>query len=90
MKSWHVETIEKEIISYLEAGKKAYIESGVANDRITAYRTESYKRYSWMDYEEKEIYFQTSACIFPKEIQLENYSDCDCEDYNGNLFVKVW
>lgn len=90
MKDYSIEIIENEIISYLDSGKKVYIESGAANDSILSYRTESYKRYSWQDYEEKEIFFTTSACIFPKEIQLENYSNCDCEDYKGNLFVKVW
>ena len=89
--SLQVDVIEAEIMSYLDAGKKVYIESGAANDEICSYHVE--KREIYMHgsvFEDKTVTFQTSACIFPPSISLHNYSNVDCEDFKGALFVSVW
>lgn len=86
MKNYLIEGIEAEIIKRLDDGEKVYIESGAANDEITAY---SIKKYG-VRYVEKEITFTTSACIFPEKIILSNYDNVDTEYFNGKLFVHVW
>jgi len=86
----HIECIENEIIDQLDKNEKVFIESGAANDTIFSYSVRKYKTYSWQEYEEKEITFITSACIFPKEIKLSDYDNVDTEMFDGNLFVKVW
>lgn len=78
---------ENEIILKLDEGKKVYIESGAAVDRIISYSIRKFKTYPC---EEREVTFTTSACIFPKSLRLENYDNVDTEEFNGNLFVHVW
>lgn len=90
MKDYNIECVEKEIIERLENNKKVFIESGAANDSIYSYSIRTYKTYSWQEYEEREITFTTSACIFPKEIRLSDYDNVDTEEFNGHLFVHVW
>lgn len=81
--------IEKEIIQRLDNNETVYIDSGAANDVITSYSIQKFKR-GWSEYEEKEITFTTTACIFPKEIKLSYYDNVDTEEFNGELFVHVW
>lgn len=86
----HIEYIEKEIINRIDNNKKVYIESGAANDSIISYSIRKYKNHVWEQYEEREVTFTTSACIFPENIKLSDYDNVDTEEFNGNLFVKVW
>lgn len=90
MKDLNIECIEDEIIEYLDNNREVFIESGAANDTIYSYSIRKYKTYSWQEYEEKEITFITSACIFPREIKLTDYENAETEEFKGNLFVKVW
>ena len=68
MTQYEIEWIERDIIERLNKGEKVFIESGAANDEITAYSIRKYKTHSWQSYEEKEITFTTTACIFPEKI----------------------
>ena len=80
---WRIEDIEDEIISYLDRGKKVFIESGCLNDNITSYSVNK-------EFKEREVIFTTSACVFSQQINLmENFDCIDTEDYEGSLFVKV-
>ena len=90
MSQYEIEWIERDIIERLDKGETVFIESGAANDEITGYFVRKYKTYSWQTYEEKEITFTTTACIFPKEIALSNWDNVDTEEFNGKLFVHVW
>lgn len=90
MSPYEIEWIERDIIERLDKGETVYIESGAANDEITGYSIREYKTYEWQAYEEKEITFTTTACIFPKEIMLSNWDNVDTEEFNGKLFVHVW
>ena len=81
--------IEKEIIQRLDNNETVYIESAASNDVINSYSIQKFKR-GWSEYEEKEITFTTTACIFPKEIKLSYYDNVDTEEFNGELFVHVW
>ena len=85
----HRECIEKDIIDYLDQGKKVFIENGCLNDSIIGYEIKTHKTYSWQEYEEKEYVFTTSASVFPETIKLSDYEDYDCEVFQGNLFVSV-
>ncbi len=71
---------------YGKKEKKIFIDSGAANDEIIDYelvlRESNSKK-------EREVSFKTSASIFPRSIQLSDYSSVDLEEYNGNLFVHV-
>lgn len=89
LEKWRIEDIENEIMEYLDTGKKVYIESGCLNDAIIDYSVRTYKTYAWQEYEEKEVTFTTSACVFPLHLNLKGYSSVDSEDFNGHLFVKV-
>lgn len=90
MRKYDIECIENEIILRLDNGEKVYIESGAANDAIISYSIEKYKIHSWQDYEEREITFTTTACIFPEKINLSNFDNVDTEEFEGKLFVHVW
>ena len=90
MPQYEIEWIEREIIEHLDKGEKVFIESGAANDEITAYSIRKYKTHSWQSYEEKEITFTTTACIFPKEIMLSNWDNVDIEEFEGKLFIHLW
>lgn len=90
MSHYEIECIEKEIIERLDKGEEVYIESGAANDCITGYSVKKYKTHSWQTYEEKEITFITTACIFPEKIMLSNWNNVDTEEFNNKLFVHVW
>lgn len=90
MNKYDIEYIENEIISQLDKGEKVYIESGSANDVITSYSIRKYKTFSWQDYEEREITFITTACIFPEKINLSDWDNIDTEEFEGKLFVHVW
>ncbi len=89
MKNWRIESIEEEIISFLDKKKKVYIESGAAVDRILSYDVTEYKKYSWEDYSEKETSFTTTNCIFPKVLQLTDFSEVDCSYFKDAFFVTV-
>ena len=90
MRKYDIECIENEIISRLDNGEKVYIESGAANDVIISYSIEKYKIHSWQDYEEREITFVTTACIFPEKINLSKWDNVDTQEFEGKLFVHVW
>lgn len=81
-RSFRIESIEKEIVSYLDAQRKVYLEDGCLVDEITGYEwdNEIYKDRYW---------FYTSASVFPKKICLEDADETNTEDFNGALFVKI-
>lgn len=86
-KSYNLECTEREIMEWLDNGKKVYIESGALNDEILSYSVERFeKRYGV----EEEVTFTTSACVFPKEIVLSDDREVATEVFNGCLFVKIW
>ena len=86
-KSYNLECIERDIMEWLDGGKKVYIESGSLNDEILSYSVEKFeKRYGT----EEEVTFTTSACVFPKEVVLTDDCNVDTEVFNGCLFVKIW
>ena len=89
MVRFDIKYIEKEIIDRLDKGEKVYIESGALNDCITSYSIRKYKTYSWQEYEENEITFTTTACVFPEHITLSDWDNVDTEEFYGNLFVHV-
>ncbi len=94
MRNTLIEAIEDDIVAALKSKliigspkyKHVFIDSGAANDEIIDYELEihetSRKR-------EKTVSFKTSACIFPRIINLSNYEDVDTEEFNGSLFVHV-
>lgn len=79
-----------EIQQYLNAGKKVYIESGAAVDRVLSIETLEHKTHAWQEHTDKEYMLHTTACIFPESMQLENYEHVDTEEFGGNLFVHVY
>lgn len=90
MTKYDIETIEKEIIERLDQGEQVYLESGCLNDCITAYSVKKFKKYSWQEYEDKEITFTTTACVFPEHIRLSDWDNVDTEEFKDKLFVHVW
>ena len=80
MTKWDTVTYEREIIRRLDSGEKVYLESGAANDTITAYEIDAYTN----------VVFTTTACIFPKRVDLRDYDGIDTEEFNGELFVHIW
>lgn len=90
MEKYIKESIENEIISRLDNREKVYIESGAAVDIIISYSVRKYKTHEWQKYQEREITFSTSACIFPNKINLHDWDNIDTEEYEGKLFVHVW
>lgn len=90
MSKYDIEWIEKEIMERLDKGETVYIESGAASDKITAYSIRKYKTHPWQSYEEKEITFTTTACIFPEKIMLSDWDNVGTEEFQGELFVYVW
>ena len=81
--------VEEAMIEFLQSGKNVYIENGAANDRILGYHVLTYKTHAWQSYMEENITFETSACIFPRLVSLDDY-EVDTEVFEGNLFVRVW
>lgn len=83
LERWRTEDVENEIISYLDSGKKVYIENGCLNDNIISYSINK-------EFKEREVIFTTSACVFDKQINFMGSGwNINTEDYKGNLFVKV-
>ena len=90
MKKTYIEDIENEIIRQIDNKGNVYIESGSANDSIDSYLVVTHKKHCWQEYEDKDIIFNTSACIFPEKIKLTDYDKVETEFFKGNLFVKVY
>ena len=65
MREWEIEYIEREIVKWLDDGKKVYVESGAANDEILSYSVEEVGIAK-----NNEVHFVTSACMFPKDLVL--------------------
>ncbi len=96
MKSLMVSSIENDILEAFkhnrmtfitkEKPKKIFIDSGAANDEIIDYELVIHETSTKSD---KEVSFRTSACIFPRVINLSDYDNVDLEIYEGNLFVHV-
>ncbi len=95
MTSYMLNTIEDDLMdafkSRLRIGAKPkykhiFIDSGAANDEIIDYELEIHETSRKI---EKTVSFKTSACIFPRTINLSNYEDVDTEEFNGSLFVHV-
>lgn len=84
-----IRIIENEIIERLKKGEAVVIESGAANDLIVGYKERRYKKYFWCEYEEREITFETTACIFPERISLAEFDSVDYEEFKGDLFISV-
>jgi len=84
------EGIITDIKSFLDRGKEVIISSGCCNDTVLSYREEKEHIHNWDGGYDKTVYiFITTACIFPKEIRLENYEYCDFEEWNGSIFIEV-
>lgn len=83
--------IEEDIIKTLESKQKVFIESGAANDEIVNYKTLFDYQYNpcGEDYKIKKIIFETTACIFPKEISFEEFYNVEFEWFDNNLFIKI-
>ncbi len=93
MSEFELQAIEDDIMAtfknptdFMYRRKKVFIESGAANDEIIDYElniTETSRK------RERSVSFKTSACIFPRVIQLKNYDSVEIEEFKGNLFVHV-
>jgi hypothetical protein len=77
---WKLESTEREIMEYLDAGKKVFIESGALVDSVLGYCAKE---------NEEGVRFITTASVFQKMIQLDSYSSVETEEFGGNLFVHV-
>jgi hypothetical protein len=84
---WRLQDFEKEIIEYLDKGKKAFIENGCLNDEIISYSQSN--QYDFNRHYDDEFIFTTTASVFSREIRLASYSEVETEEFNGNLFVHV-
>lgn len=73
-------TYEREIIRRLNNDENVYLESSTVKDIITAYEKDTYGN----------VIFTTTACIFPKRIDLREYDGIDTEEFGGELFVHIW
>ena len=91
-----VEAIENDILEAFkhnrtaflkkEKEKKIFIDSGAANDEIIDYELVIHESNTKRD---REVSFKTSACIFPRTVNLSDFDSVDLEEYNGNLFIHV-
>lgn len=85
------EAIERDIVNKLENKKMVYIESGSINDSIVAYRFDYEDIHDPCgSYKKRIVVFETSNCIFPKEIRLDDFETITTEEFHGNLFVEVY
>lgn len=83
-----VYNITKYAMDYLDRGKKVYIESGALNDVITSYTVNQGYDNGWTkDYD--EVLFTSDEGYFGKPIDLTQFSEVDCEEFDGNLFIQV-
>lgn len=83
-----VYNIIKYAMDYLDQGKKVYIESGALNDLITGYVINPGADRGWTrDYD--EVLFTSDGGYFGNPIDLTQYSEVDCEEFDGNLFIQV-
>lgn len=90
MNNYFRETIINDIKNFLDSNKIVNISSGCINDRILTFREEKEYIQDCCGGFDKTVYiFITTACIFPKEIRLENYDTCDYEEWNGSIFIEV-
>ena len=89
MTDYIVEGIENDIIDRLNKKERVYIESGSATDRIMSYSIRKSKMGLRQQYEEREVMFTTSACIFPEKIMLSDYDDVDCEVFEKIFIIRV-
>ena len=81
--------IAKYAMDYLDRGKKVYIESGALNDVITGYSINpGYDRGWTKDYD--EVLFTSDGGYFGNPIDLSEFSDVSCEEFDGNLFIQVY
>ncbi len=67
--------------------KKVFVESGSLNDEIFDYELVIHESNTRT---ERTVEFRTTGCVFPKTLKLANYDNIDYEEFEGNLFVKVW
>lgn len=83
--------VEDDIINALKNKRKVFIESGSANDEIVNYKTLFDYEYNpcGENYKVRKIIFETTACIFPKEISLEEFDNVDIEWFDNNLFILI-
>ena len=80
MNKWDALAYEQEIIKRLNNGEKVYLESGAANEKITAYEKDDFGN----------TIFTTTAYAFPKKVNLRNYDGVDMEMFEGELSVTIW
>lgn len=84
------EAVTHDAMTYLDQGKKVYIDYGALNDVITGYVVDSGDRGSWRrDYD--TVYFTTDggADYFGTKVNLYDYDYVDCDDFEGSLFIHV-
>lgn len=94
MDKLRIEAIENDILEAFkhnrlcwgEKPKEIIIESGAANDMIIDYELVIHETNT---HRKKEVFFTTTASIFPRHIQLSDFDSVDLEVFNGNLFVHV-
>ncbi|MDD2496187.1 MAG: hypothetical protein PHE29_13475 [Tissierellia bacterium] len=89
-KQLKTEAIIEDIKNFLDNGKMVNISSGCVNDTILSYKEEiEHINNCYGGYNKKSYVFITTACIFPKEIKLENFQKVDYEEWKGNIFIEV-
>lgn len=85
-----IKYVEDEIIERLIKGETVNIESGCANDCIYGFTLTQYnERYNKV-YVKNLITFKTTACIFPKEVNLRDYENVETEIFEDKLFIHVY
>lgn len=85
------DALENDIIKALDENRTVIIESGSANDSILSYDITYGEVYSYIGtgFKRRKVTFNTTNCIFPKEICLEDYEEADLEIWNDAYFVQV-
>lgn len=90
MLNFFTQAIIEDIIKALDKGQQVHISSGCVNDSISSYKEEVEEIYSGgFTYKKKKYTFITTACIFPKEINLEDFESVDYEEWHGAIFIEV-
>lgn len=90
MSGWMIAGVEADLMKFIDEKRKVYIESGAANDAICGYRiVETPKDNEWGITGRRVVHFQTSHCIFPENVNLNDFENVDYEEYRDCIFVKV-
>lgn len=80
---------DDEIIKFLDSGSTVVINDGCLNDRIISYSIEGQAKNDDVTYLNRQIIYTTSACVFPKEIQLSDFKNITFECFQDCLFIYI-